>query len=121
MSVLIKGMQMPKNCMHCGFSHMAFYSLKMWIVCKPKDISVTTGDAVKDGRPDWCPLIEVPSADIAEVRHGEWEENKRTSISERHREIHYNIYKCSRCNHANGKHKSNFCPNCGATMDKERL
>ena len=61
----------------------------------------------------------VPSADVAEVRHGEWEENSRTSISERHRQIHYSIYKCSRCNHANGRYKSNFCPNCGADMREE--
>lgn len=59
---------------------------------------------------------EIPSADVVEVRHGKWEENSRTSISERHRQIHYSIYKCSRCNHANGRYKSNFCPNCGADM-----
>ena len=61
----------------------------------------------------------IPSANVAEVRHGEWEENSRTSISERHRQIHYSIYKCSRCNHANGRYKSNFCPNCGADMREE--
>lgn len=62
-------------------------------------------------------IRNIPSADVAEVKHGEWEENSRTSISERHRQIHYSIYKCSRCNHANGRYKSNFCPNCGAKMD----
>lgn len=62
-------------------------------------------------------IENIPSADVVEVKHGEWEENSRTSISERHRQIHYSIYKCSRCNHANGRFKSNFCPNCGARMD----
>ena len=64
-------------------------------------------------------MNSIPSIDVAPVVHGEWEENQRTSISERHREIHYNIYKCSRCNHANGRHKSNFCPYCGAAMRRE--
>lgn len=59
--ILIKNMKMPENCLHCGFSHMASDCLKIWIICKPKDISVTDGDAVKDGRPDWCPLVEVPT------------------------------------------------------------
>lgn len=59
--ILIKDTKMPENCLHCGFSHMASDCLKIWIICKPKDISVTDGDAVKDGRPDWCPLIEVPT------------------------------------------------------------
>ena len=59
--ILIKNMKMPKDCLHCDFSHMASDCLKIWIICKPKDISVTDGDAVKDGRPDWCPLIEVPT------------------------------------------------------------
>lgn len=57
--ILIKDMEMPKDCLHCGFSHMASDCLKIWIICKPKDISVTDGDAVKEGRPDWCPLVEV--------------------------------------------------------------
>lgn len=59
--ILIKNMKMPVDCLHCGFSHMASDCLKIWIICKPKDISVTDGDAVKEGRPDWCPLIEVPT------------------------------------------------------------
>ena len=60
MSVLIKGMEMPKDCLHCPFSYMSSDCLKIWIICKVKDVSVTDGDAVKEGRPDWCPLVEVP-------------------------------------------------------------
>ena len=64
-------------------------------------------------------VLAIPSADVEEVKYGKWVENSRTSISERHRQIHYSIYKCSICNHANGRYKSNFCPNCGADMREE--
>ena len=61
MSVLIKDIGLPNNCLHCPFSHMASDCLKIWIVCKVKDVSVTDGDAVEEGRPNWCPLVEIPS------------------------------------------------------------
>lgn len=120
MSILIKGMEMPKKCVSCPLSH--WNKLDELTGCKLHQKYIPNAEKEFWGkdRPDWCPLVEVAiqSADIAEIRHGEWEESQKTSISaERHRKIHYNIYKCSRCNHANGKHKSNFCPNCGAIMD----
>lgn len=49
-----------------------------------------------------------PTADVAEVKHGKW-------IKDR------NCYTCSECGFyyfANNS-KSNYCPNCGAKMDKE--
>ena len=49
MSVLIKGMEMPENCYECS--------------CYRED-DICNNDCeyryVYDGRPDWCPLVELP-------------------------------------------------------------
>ena len=53
-------------------------------------------------------LLQTPTADVAEVKHGKW-------IKDR------NCYTCSECGFyyfANNS-KANYCPNCGAEMDKE--
>ena len=59
MSVLIKGMEMPKNCpcelvgigydMYCSFVHGIPARVREYDEC-----------CEKKTRPDWCPLIEVP-------------------------------------------------------------
>lgn len=58
MSILIKGMEMPKNCDECFFVGRGFPD---WCSLPqiPKD-----EDEIDDtnNRPDWCPLEEVPSA-----------------------------------------------------------
>lgn len=43
MSVLIKGMQIPENCMKCG------------LMCALRHFNI-----LNDNRPDGCPLIELP-------------------------------------------------------------
>ena len=52
----------------------------------------------------------IPTADVQKVKHGEWV-------------YHYRLKKfvCLECGYET-KHKSdfNYCPNCGAKMDKER-
>ena len=48
MNVIIKGMEMPKNCDECGFEHRAY--------CFLVDTVIESND-----RPDWCPLVEVPT------------------------------------------------------------
>ena len=60
MSVLIKGMELPAECRECKM--LTYYSTSGCSMC---DI---TGNALArnfkpipfDGRPDWCPLIEIP-------------------------------------------------------------
>lgn len=47
---------------------------------------------------------------------GEWIERDCIIESKRGRTIHYSIRKCSVCGKWNGRHKTNFCPNCGANM-----
>ena len=48
MSVLIKGMKMPKSCSECGFECRAY--------CFLVDTVIESND-----RPDWCPLVGVPT------------------------------------------------------------
>lgn len=62
-------------------------------------------------------LMAIPAADVAEVRHGKWVEYPRA---------HY--FKCSECKYTvpyrkaifvNGNREYDYCPSCGARMDKE--
>lgn len=59
----------------------------------------------------------IPAADVAPVRHGKWVEYPRA---------HY--FKCSECKYTvpyrkaifvNGNREYDYCPSCGARMDKE--
>ena len=59
----------------------------------------------------------LPNADVQEVRHGKWElidecANEGVYCSNCHKKVY-------RAKYANQKVKSNYCPNCGAKMDKE--
>ena len=59
-----------------------------------------------------------PTADVQEVRHGKWElidecANEGVYCSNCHKKVY-------RAKYANEKVKSNYCPNCGAKMDKEQ-
>lgn len=47
MSVIVRGMKMPKNCFYCAMSSFGVCNIavRIW------DIST---------RPDWCPLVELP-------------------------------------------------------------
>ena len=47
-------------------------------------------------------IKNIPSADVAEVRHGEWKWR--------------NGGECSECGFHNSNFDYNFCPNCGADM-----
>ena len=51
MSVLIKGMKMPESCHQCvaGYGGFCF-------VCSAED----DGVCPDHGRPEWCPLVELP-------------------------------------------------------------
>ena len=53
-------------------------------------------------------LQEIPAADVAPVRHGRW--------------IVTDVITCSECQHFTRSEfagRWNYCPNCGARMDKE--
>ena len=54
-------------------------------------------------------IEDIPAADVATVRHGRWES---------HQMGRWIYAKCSECGTVHDV-KSNFCPHCGAKMDKE--
>lgn len=57
-------------------------------------------------------ISQTPAADVAEVRHGRWETAPSNGV--------YDM-RCSACGFAPGIrfYSSDYCPNCGARMDKE--
>lgn len=52
---------------------------------------------------------DTPAADVAPVKHGEWEE-----IRDAYRQLEG--WMCKKCGRET-KAKENYCPNCGAKMD----
>lgn len=91
-------------------------NLKLKQICDNRNTSygIQFGGRAKD----FAQLTDdIPSADVAEVRHGEWkiEEYKN----------HLNVV-CSNCNkefyvYKQGQYRidrSNYCPNCGVKMGK---
>ena len=66
------------------------------------------------------PLCGLPTADVAEVRHGKWVIEKKMFP------YIYPKWSCSECGEETTettgwgtKPRYNYCPNCGAIMDKE--
>ena len=67
-------------------------------------------------------IKEAPTADVVEVRHGEWVEDERTYCGAGRCN-----YKCTVCGKLisavrrdTTEHLYPYCPNCGAKMDGER-
>lgn len=84
--------EMPKTCGDCPLSDPEMY-------CPLSGLDIAAFNKKRDD----CPLKE--------VKHGKWITHK-----------HDNIIRCSVCNEevcfAVKKREFNFCPNCGARMDK---
>ena len=61
MSVLIKCMRMPENCIKCPmqFGGMCYV---MPAEVDEGRVAPTVEEAWKQGKPDWCPLIEIPES-----------------------------------------------------------
>lgn len=59
MSVVVKGMEMPKDCREC-LMQVYYSSGKTW--CKPADrlLADDYKPIIYDDKPDWCPLVELP-------------------------------------------------------------
>lgn len=61
MSVLIKGMEMPENCYECPcLRHDSIDGMRAY-QC---NITMILHDGIGDGRPDWCPLVEIQEDDM---------------------------------------------------------
>ena len=63
MSVLIKGMDMPKDCPQCPCAYFADYFTFLGCNVKPGKRYAMQDEEYRQSsaRPDWCPLIEVPT------------------------------------------------------------
>lgn len=59
-------------------------------------------------------LADIPSADVAPVRHGRWEDEFKEDAEAfvKHR------YVCTVCGNWQTYGKTAYCPNCGAKMDE---
>lgn len=78
------------------------------IMCQPKNMSANYVLEL---------ISKAPTADVAEVKHGKWIYSIKPLAGGRY--VSGRI--CSVCKKRIMRHrKSNFCPNCGATMDGER-
>ena len=78
------------------------------------DVYYNTPDIDLSGGQLEAAILNIPAADVAEVRHGRW------------RWITYDAnpkignWHCTYCNRIpKSFQKEAFCPNCGAKMDKE--
>ena len=58
MSIVVKGMDMPKDCREC-LMQVYYSSGKTW--CKPADrlLADDYKPIIYDDKPDWCPLVEL--------------------------------------------------------------
>ena len=68
-------------------------------------------EEMEDIESGFAAMYEIPTADVAEVRHGRWIEQEKYTFGV--------MYDCSICDNRildNG-HSWNYCPNCGAKMD----
>ena len=77
MSVFIKSMQMPEDCRECRFLNYGFNTGNTW--CGVNDVILAKNfKAIEfDGRPDWCPLIELPEhhGDLVDVKEMRWDDH----------------------------------------------
>lgn len=66
MSIIIKGMEMPKNCDKCRFCVNGFTDDAPMYECAVQSyenvsVLVESGGKPFDFRPDWCPLVDIPT------------------------------------------------------------
>ena len=73
------------------------------------DVYYNTPDIDLSGRQLEAAILNIPAADVAEVRHGRWL-CVDTDTEQ--------FFLCNRCKKKE-YWESNYCPNCGAKMDKE--
>ena len=71
MSVLIKGVEMPRSCRDCPCYDDWFQcGATRNVVCSEDD---EDGNVGFNERPEWCPLVEIPSDEIVrckDCKHG---------------------------------------------------
>ena len=58
MSILIKGMKMPKDCPYCPLAHWNFKN--EFTGCEIVKKYFSQEEMYADSKPDFCPLVEIP-------------------------------------------------------------
>lgn len=58
MSIVVRGMQMPENCLKCPMQFGGFCFVQPEWVDEAR-VAPSPGEAVIQGRPEWCPLFEL--------------------------------------------------------------
>ena len=117
MSILIKGMDMPKCCDDCGLIYLdtgddAYFGQNEYkCVIDGSSIPVKSPERAYD-----CPLVDIKTPP-AGPKKGKWVKDEDESA--KHIEA---IYFCSACHNFEAwgeAERYNFCPNCGADMREE--
>ena len=73
----------------------------------------TSGDYAAE----WSEISHMPAADVAEVRHGRWED--KTNISRAEVEQRVDCSVCGQIFWSSTVLSFNYCPHCGALMKED--
>ena len=88
------------------------------------DVYYNTPDIDLSGGRLEAAILNIPAADVADVRHGRWD-GEGDGYADG--EIVIDVWYCSECGYCiddgtdDPNILPNYCPNCGALMDKEEL
>ena len=58
MSVIVRGMEMPENCLKCPMQFGGFCFVQPSWVDEAR-VAPTVDEAGEQGKPSWCPLFEL--------------------------------------------------------------
>lgn len=124
--IAINGYKMPKDCVNCVMQ------MGGWCGVSPAEVdervAETVEDAINNGKPDWCPLVEI---DAEPVRRGRWIAVSSFDACGGDEEAwmaHGNptaYHYCSECknetylNEEGKEILSDYCPFCGADLREE--
>lgn len=110
--LFLKCVEMPENCFDCPCVDAEFNE------CAAREhLSLPKDEygAVSGNIPEWCPLVD---ADVEPIRHGRWVVD--TIYPSGVKKFHCSVCGQERTVHEKyeGVFRQNYCPNCGALMDK---
>ena len=86
---------------------MTVYIKREYAVDAVLDIYCNTPDIDLSCEKFEAAILKIQAADVAPVRHGKWLHRKN------------GVAYCSECEVDTVEDETNYCPNCGATMDLE--
>lgn len=86
------------------------------VISGVKNRCIGQDDVVKVEHSIISMLYMMPTVDAEPVRHGKWIK----ADSQQYFRKHYPCFTCSECGYRKDSQKKwNYCPNCGARMDKD--